>query len=258
MYEQERVITRVQQAVMRERDVRVCFLSGSFGRRTADAYSDLDVALLFADGAAREAAYARRRDFVQSILAYVAVKSFDATHIRPYFHIALYANGAKVDFRYEVQGELVPSHWDKDIRLLKDDGERWGEAFAAECGRVPRPALPSITAGALERLDNRFWVMLWDVYRQLRRGDVDKPFPIYMEAVQMALPELLPLLPEDDPARQAAVQLFYSREAGETAVGVHQLLEAYVALRSAVVQRHRLMFMANGGFEREILSLMKR
>lgn len=94
MFEQDRVIFRLQQHVMRERDILVCFLAGSFGRNTQDAYSDLDVALVFADEARRDAAYAKRREFVKAVLPYVPAKSFDATHVRPYFHIALYGKRA--------------------------------------------------------------------------------------------------------------------------------------------------------------------
>ena len=54
MFEQDRVITRLQQRVMREPAIAACFLSGSFGKRRDDGYSDLDVALLFDSDASRE------------------------------------------------------------------------------------------------------------------------------------------------------------------------------------------------------------
>jgi hypothetical protein len=129
MFEQDRLLVRLQQHVLRERDILVCFLAGSYGRNTHDAYSDLDVALVFAGEAEREAAFGRRREFVRAVLPYVPAKSFDAVHVRPFFHIALYGNGAKVDYRYETQQLLRPNPWDRKIRILKDtDG--WGENFS--------------------------------------------------------------------------------------------------------------------------------
>jgi predicted nucleotidyltransferase len=157
MFEQDRVIMRLQQRVLTKSDILTCFLSGSFGRRTQDAYSDLDVALVFADLETREAAWQERRDFVQSVLPYVAAKSFDADHVRPYFHIALYSNGAKVDYRYETPETLSPNSWDRHMRILKDS-DSWGETFQADSAQAFRPQ-PQISAEELTRLDNRFWIM---------------------------------------------------------------------------------------------------
>jgi signal-transduction protein with cAMP-binding, CBS, and nucleotidyltransferase domain len=89
MFEQDRVLLRLQQRVLAEPEVLVCFLSGSYGRGEQDAFSDLDVAMVFADEDSRETAFEQRRDFVRSVLPYVPAKSFDAAHVRPYFHIAL-------------------------------------------------------------------------------------------------------------------------------------------------------------------------
>ena len=61
MFEQDRVLVRLQQRVMSEGDIVACFLSGSYGRRENDAYSDMDVALVFADETARERAWRQRR-----------------------------------------------------------------------------------------------------------------------------------------------------------------------------------------------------
>ena len=131
MFEQDRVLLRLQQRALGETAIAACFLTGSYGRRTADVYSDLDVALVFADEAARERAWADRRDFVRSVVPFVAVKSFDAGHVRPFLHIALYSNGAKVDYRYETKESLPPSYWDRDMRILKDDGG-WLESFQGQ------------------------------------------------------------------------------------------------------------------------------
>ena len=47
MFEQERFIGRLQRHVMTEARVLTCFLSGSFGRRADDAFSDVDIALVY-------------------------------------------------------------------------------------------------------------------------------------------------------------------------------------------------------------------
>lgn len=252
MFEQDRVLVRLQQRVLQERDILVCFLSGSFGRGTADAYSDLDVALVFADEGRREMAYRQRREFAQSVLPYVPAKSFDASHVRSYFHIALYSNGAKVDYRYETQDSLVPNPWDREIRLLKDTGG-WGERFqAASKALAPTISQSSITTEALTTLDERFWVMFMDVYRLLKRGDHSKPFPIYLQLVYHTLPQLLALVPPEDPAHQGLIRLRYDHDTKATAAGLVKLLDAYLAARSAVVRRHKLAFIANDSFEREL------
>ena len=148
MFEQDRVLLRLQQRVLTAPEVLVCFLSGSYGRGEQDAYSDLDVALVFADEGSREVAYEQRREFVRSVLPYVPAKSFDATHVRPYFHIALYSNGTKVDYRYETKETLIPNPWDRDIHLLKDSDD-WGKAFHESALQMSStlPA-PSTTAAA--------------------------------------------------------------------------------------------------------------
>src|SRR5690606_18085612 len=125
------------------------------------------VVLVYDDEAAREAAWAQRRDFTRSVLPYVPAKSFDAEHVRPNLHVALYANGAKADYLFETKESLRRNPRFREIRILKDS-DRWGENFQAESARV-LATQPRMEAAELERIDNRFWVMFWDVYRQLLR-----------------------------------------------------------------------------------------
>ena len=108
MFEQERLIGRLQRSVTQEPDIVACFLSGSFGRRADDAYSDLDLVLVYGDKNARDRAWGSRLQFTQSIMPYVPFKSFDAAHIRPFFHVVLFANGGKLDLRFETQSSLTP------------------------------------------------------------------------------------------------------------------------------------------------------
>jgi hypothetical protein len=254
MFEQERVITRLQQRVLAERPILVCFLAGSYGRRRDDAYSDLDVALVFADEPTREAAWASRREFVRSVMPYVPARSFDAVHVRPYFHITLYSNGAKVDYRYETLS-LLPNPWDRDLRILKDyDG--WAGQYQAACAQAVLP-LARMTAAELEQLDERFWVMFWDVYRQVLRGDRDKPFTIYLELLHFTLPPLLALLPPEEPARQGLLTAYFNQDTKATASHLRELLAAYLAARTAVIRRLQLLYMPDTRFENEIQKLMQ-
>lgn len=254
MFEQDRVLARLQQRVLGERDILVCFLSGSYGRRTNDPFSDLDVALVFADDDARDDAYGRRRQWVQSVLPYVPARSFDARHVRPYLHIALYSNGTKVDYRYETQTGLLPNPWDREIKILKDTAA-WGEQFQAAAPQT-LPPQPILSAEALADLDNRFWVMFWDVYRLLQRGDHSKPFPIYLQLLHFTLPDLLQMLPDDHPAYQALLQVRFEHDVSITAAHMRSLLDCYLDARTAVVKRHNIPFMPDGDFERNVQKLV--
>ena len=256
MFEQERVIVRLQQRVRQEATIFACFLSGSFGRRTQDDYSDLDVALVFADAAARDAAYANRAAFVQSVLPYVPAKSFDADHIRPYFHICLYSNGTKADYRYELRDTLEPDPRDAEIHILKDNGD-WARQYQAACARLPLPR-PTITAAELEALDNRFWVMFWDTYRLLRRGDWAKPFPIYGELFALTLNQLVGLMPPEDPVRTPLMHMSYSQDTDATLAHLRQLMDAYLTARAGIISRHHLLFTPNRPFEEQILRLLRK
>jgi hypothetical protein len=256
MFEQDRVIVRLQQRVLAEPDVLVCFLSGSYGRRSDDAYSDLDVALIFGDEAKREQAWRNRRDFAQSLMPYVPARSFDAAHVRPYFHIALYSNGAKVDYRYETQVSLQPNPWDRDIRLLKDSNG-WGERFQSATQQTYFPQ-PHLSTEELTRLDDRFWVMFWDVYRLLLRGDHDKPFTVYLQLLHFSLPPLLSVLPLEDPARLALLSASYGPDTRAIVQHMAHLLDAYLAARAAVVRRLNLAFAPNTAFESAIRRLVER
>ncbi|MCA9933634.1 MAG: hypothetical protein H6662_02090 [Ardenticatenaceae bacterium] len=256
MFEQDRMLMRLQQRVNGERPITACFLSGSYGRRREDAYSDMDVALVYGSEAERDMAWRRRQEFVQSMMPYVAVKSFDGVHVRPYFHIALYSNGSKVDYRFETRDGLQPNPWDRDIRILKDS-DGWAEQFQQDSQRLALPQ-PHITADELTALDTRFWVMYWDVLRLLLRGDYQKPFPIYLELLHFTLPPLLRALPLEDAAHQALLHAQFSHDTKATARHMQQLLTAYLGARTAVTQRHQLTFIPDRAFENNMQNLIKR
>ncbi len=255
MFEQERVLVRLQQRVLAEREIVVCFMAGSYGRRHEDAYSDMDVALVYVDAFQREHAWEKRHRFVQAVNPYVPVKSFDAGHVRPYFHIALYSNGTKADYRYEAITDLQPNPWDRDIRILKDkDG--WAAQYQTACQQtLPPRAL--ITAAELTRLDERFWIMFWDVFRLILRGDNDKPFTIYLELLHVSLPPLLNILPPEEPARKELLKAYFVPSAQATASHLQELLAAYLSARTAVIRRLDLQFTPDSRFENEIQRLVK-
>jgi predicted nucleotidyltransferase len=256
MYEQDRVYVRLQQRVLQDAAIRVCFVSGSFGRGAQDAYSDLDVALVFESDAARKMAFERRHDFVQSVMPYVTAKSFDAEHIRPYFHIALYANGTKVDYRFETSESLEPNPWDREIRLLKDDNG-WGEAFRQKCASLPFPR-PAISSQQLAEMDQRFWVMFWDTFRQVQRGDHEKPFPVYIQLFTLTLLPIMELLPQENSARQALFNAYFSQDAAATLDHLKRLLPLYLDARRALIKHLDLFFKADNTFENSILRLVER
>jgi hypothetical protein len=258
MFEQDRLLMRLQQRVLSESLILVCFLSGSYGRRTEDPYSDLDVALVFASDADRDSAYANRRSFIQSLMPYIPAKSFDAEHIRPYFHVALFSNGAKVDFRFETQAALKPTPWDHDIKLIKDT-DSWGKQFQREAAQLPSiPPRPAFSDNELAILDNRFWIMFMDVFRLLLRGDYDRPFPVYLEMLTFTFPVLRDLLPVEDPARDKLPVSHFDSDLPATLDHMRYLLEAYLDARAAVVRRYNLAFMPDDIFENAIVKLVNR
>lgn len=256
MFEQDRFIVRLQQRVARDEHILVCFLAGSFGSRREDDYSDLDVVLVYGDEVSRSDAWKQRRDFARSVLPYVPAKSFDADHVRPHFHVALYGNGAKVDYLFTTTQELEPNPWHREIRILKDAGG-WGESHQATSARTLAPQL-RMEAKEMEEIDDRFWVMFWDVYRQLLRGDREKPFSVYLELLYFTLPPLLRALPPEDPAFQGLLRARYSRDAQVTLEHLRELMDAYVAARSAIIRRQNVGFMPDGSFERTLQQTMGR
>lgn len=256
MFEQERFVGRLQRHVLTIPDLPICFLAGSFGRRAEDAYSDVDVVLLYRDGPSRERAWERRVEFAREVMPYVPARSFDAEHVRPYLHVALYSNGTKADYLYETADAFQPNPWAREIRILKDN-QGWAEQFQTASARLAFPQ-PYLSLDELVALDNRFWVMLWDVLRRLRRGDADGPFSVYLEMLEFTLPPLLAVLPSEDPARQALVAVEYGRDTRVTARHLLRLLEAYLAARAAVVRRQNLTFTVNTAFESEIRRLAQK
>jgi hypothetical protein len=116
---------------------------------------------------------------------------------------------------------------------------------------------PRLTTAELTALDERFWVMFMDVYRLLRRGDSDKPFTIYLELLHFTLPVLLRVLPPEEPARRNLLQANFSSDTKKTIRQLVQLLDAYLAARTAVIQRFHLDFEVDSRFETAVKQLIR-
>ncbi len=256
MFEQERLIGRLQRHVMDDPDISACFLSGSFGRRASDPYSDLDVALIYPDNQVLERAWRNRAQFTKSIMPYVSLKSFDAEYIRPYFHIVLFANGSKVDLRFENQESLSPNPWDSQIRILKDTAG-WVETFQMKSSQQTLPQA-RMNAHELTLLDQRFWIMFWDILRLLARGDTDKPFPIYLEMLHFTLPTILQSLPQDHAARMNLIEARFNQDVTITKSHMKDLLNAYITARAEIIKQHHLQFSSDQSFENQIQRLVER
>lgn len=256
MFEQDRVVGRLQRFVSTAPEIRACFLTGSFGRRAADAYSDIDAVLVFADEAARSAAWEKRAALAQAIMPYVPFKTHDGQDRRPFLQFILFANGSLVEILYETRDSLALNPADNNIRVLKD-AEGWLPAFETRSAGLGRP-LPILSSAELQAIDDRFWVMFWDILRQIARGDLEKPFTGYLSLLHSTLPPLLAALPATDPARAGLVRAYYSLDGTATISHLADLLRAYLAARTAVVTRHHLQPVANEPFEREIQRLLDR
>lgn len=247
---------RLQQRVLSDRDIVACFLSGSYGRRQEDGHSDLDIGLLFESEEAREAAWQMRRRFVNSILNYVPVKSFDAVHVRPYFHAALYSTGTKADFRFETKASLQPNPFDKDLRIIKDS-KGWVEQYQVQCTTLGTP-MPRISADTLLAVDERFWVMFWDTLRLVLRGDFDKPFTIYLELLHYTLPPLLNQLQPGAPVRVALQTAYFDTTPNPTRQHLKRLLDTYIAARNQIVRDQHLDIQIDTKFENALQQLLSK
>jgi hypothetical protein len=256
MFEQDRVIVRLQQRVQRDPSIVLCYLAGSFGHGQADKYSDIDVVLAFRDESSRKIAFDSRRNFVQSVLPYVPAKSIDPLDQAPYAHIALYSNGALVEYKFETIANLQDQGLDAGIRLLKDTINFAPHHEMAGEKRGDNIRLPSIDSATLTAVDSRFWVLYIDVFRLLMRGDLVKAYPIYLDLLNNSIRKLLPMLPIGHTSRAGLIQLYFNLDGDTTLEQLKELLRAYLNARAEIVRKHNLTFVPDGPFERELLKVI--
>lgn len=256
MFEQDRVIGRLQRYVSTVPQIKSCFLSGSFGRRAPDTFSDIDVVFVFGSDEERAAAWARREEMARSVMPYVSLKAYVAAERRPFLYVVLLANGSLLELRFETQGGLLPNPFDSQIRILKDDNG-WAAQFAARSAGLGQPQ-PTLTSEELETIDERFWIMFWDVLRLVARGDTSKPFPGYLELLHTTLPPMLHALPAAEPVRPCLIEVAYSGDAAATAAGLRVLLACYLQARDSLARHYHLGPVGDATFEREIKRLVER
>ncbi len=256
MFEQERMIGRIQRRVATDFNIYACFLSGSFGQRASDGYSDIDLTLVFANDAALENAWRNRSQYSKSIMPYISAKAFDAQHISPYFYSILFSNGSKLDLRFATKDSLDPNPWDSKIRILKDT-ESWAESFQAQSRILPLPQT-TISHQELSLLDQRFWVMYWDVLRLMARGDTEEAFPIYLEMLQFTFPSLLKALPPQTPIQAELVSACFRSDADMRSSNMKGLLTAYIEARQFLVDHYHLQFAGDLSFENQIQRLVEK
>ena len=254
MYEQDRFIVRLRQRLNGERLIIAAWFFGSFGRNTADPYSDLNICLVYRDETDRAAAWQQRRDFCQSILAYVSAKSVDTSDNQ---HSVLFDSGTLAHFRFESQSTLQPSAQDREIKLLKDTPDGWA-AQHQQRSQFSGQQVGIISAETLRQLDDRFWVQFWSVYRQVRRGIPATSFSNYINLLADVIPPFLAALPPEHAAHQQLIAAQFGRDARATLDHLRQLLAAYLAARSALVARYRIDFRPNSTFERNIERALKK
>ena len=253
MFEQDRFIVRLRQKLNGDPSIVAAWLGGSHGRNQPDPFSDLDIVMLFADDEARERAWARRVDFCQNVMAYVAAKSRDEGDR----HITLYANGTLAEFAFLSRATLQPHPDDADIKILKDSADNLAANHQQDSAML-QPPRARVSAAELQTLDDAFWIQFWDVYRVVRRGDSEKPFVGYVKLLADTLPTLTGWLLPNSAERRQLINLHYTRDAATTRAHLLTLLDAYRAARAAVIKQHQLDFRIDSAFEREIDRVMKK
>lgn len=257
MFEQDRVLVRLRQRVVQDKEIKVCFLTGSYGRGSQDKYSDIDVALVFEDERALEAAYSQRREFVRSVLPFVPAKSYDADHVRPYLHSALYGNGTKVDYQYADMKTMTPGDQFRKLLLIKDTEDGWGRQLQLSSEKLTEAAQKkNISLADFSEMDEVFWVLFLEVFRQVSRGDQITPFDTYLHLVYNTLPNVLSLIPSDQPIRYFLARSLYDDDPSITLKFLRQLLVHYLEARRIIVQYYDLDFELDKAFENEMIRIV--
>ena len=135
------------------------FLGGSNVRGGMDEHSDLDVGIVFADAAARDAAWARRREW--EIAPWL--HTYDADHIRPCFAYFLFEPGIVAELPLYTVGEVPEARWGGPYLVV------WDETGALE-GQLQRAVIDA-PAEDLVKQDEQFWAWTLHGVKQARRGE---------------------------------------------------------------------------------------
>ncbi|MGZ4380416.1 MAG: nucleotidyltransferase domain-containing protein [Gaiellaceae bacterium] len=135
------------------------FLGGSNARGGMDRHSDLDVGIVFADAAARDAAWARRREWEIA----PRLHAYDADHIRPYFAYFLYEPGIVAELPLYTLDEVQEARWGGPYLVV------WDETGELEA-QLQGPAVGAF-AEDLVKQDEQFWAWTLHGVKQARRGE---------------------------------------------------------------------------------------
>jgi hypothetical protein len=135
------------------------FLGGSNARGGMDEHSDLDVGIVFADAAAREAAWARRREW--GIAPWL--HAYDADHIRPYFAYFLFKPGIVAELPLYTVDELHEARFGGPFLVV------WDETGVLE-GEL-RDTGGDAPTDDLAKQDEQFWAWTLHGVKQARRGE---------------------------------------------------------------------------------------
>jgi hypothetical protein len=156
-----------------------CCVSGSVARRAADEYSDLDLAIFFADEQAREETWRIRWEWEIAPWFH----RFDADHVRPYFVIYLFEPGVKADLLLHLVtdppapgGAPYEVLWDTSGGVVKWVG-------ASNSGRQDL----SPDWGDAVHEEERIWAWIYYCARHVQRGeyyDVASDFHALREIVE--------------------------------------------------------------------------
>lgn len=154
-------------------------VSGSVARRDADEYSDLDVAIFFANEQAREKTWSTRWEWEIAPWFH----RFDADHVKPYLVIYLFEPGVKADVLLNLAtdpplagGAPYEVLWDTSGEIAK-----WVEA-----SNSGRHDLPPDWGDAVHE-EERIWAWIYWCVRHVQRGeyyDVASDFKALREIVE--------------------------------------------------------------------------
>lgn len=254
MFEQERTLNRLQQRVGLIPGLTAAFLVGSRGGRGAHADADFDVVMVYRSLTGKEAARYSWPTMAAELLPYVAAIVHQAAS-NPDHLIALFANGAKFDLYFYAEEEVSPHPRFQSIRILHDTAS-WAQDLTSRSAALTLIERPVISDQQLADLDRQFWTGIWEVARLTRRGEVDRPFPIFVDLLNKAIAPLLAVLPADAPVAQALAEINFSRQPVDNRAMVQQLIPRYQAARSAVVENLQLSFQPHEAVERELVKLI--
>lgn len=158
MREHERVIAAATRWAERDDRVRALLLKGSFGRRGADARSDVDL-LVVSKAGRRDELWSERRPIAERLGGWLG--GFDEVAWQaPYTFIGFCTGPVKVDFFFQ-EDEPDPDPWLRDGFRSLFDPDRLTERLRERLGtESPRPDLSDF--------DTHAWDWLWWVHIKLR------------------------------------------------------------------------------------------